>query len=165
MVVRHEPTMRMPFNVRSFFTPQGSQAIGSGIVLWRGFFQSVRPAIGRMLINLDIATATMYKPGELITLALDFLGSNNSQPQVLAQSRGFPDRKFHELARFLQGVKVVTSQGGSPRAVKRLHRPGANALTFKNKEGKTISVADYFRQTYNKPLRFPELPCVEVRLV
>jgi eukaryotic translation initiation factor 2C len=30
-------------------------------VLWRGYFQSVRPAPGRMVINIDISTGTMFK--------------------------------------------------------------------------------------------------------
>ena len=30
---------KYPFNVRSFFTDQEKKEIGSGIVLWRGYFQ------------------------------------------------------------------------------------------------------------------------------
>jgi eukaryotic translation initiation factor 2C len=51
-----EPTMKYPFNIRSFFTDQECKRIGGGLELWRGYFQSVRPAIGRILINIDIST-------------------------------------------------------------------------------------------------------------
>ena len=81
-MVRTEPFLKYPFNVRSFFTREDQRDIGGGIVLWRGYFQSVRPAVGRMLINIDISTGMMYKPGPLIGLCLDFLGKNN--PDFLA---------------------------------------------------------------------------------
>jgi eukaryotic translation initiation factor 2C len=55
-----EPSMNFPFNIRSFFTPRETKDIGGGLELWRGYFQSVRPAPGRMLINMDIATGAMY---------------------------------------------------------------------------------------------------------
>jgi hypothetical protein len=48
--------MKYPFNIRSFFTDQECKRIGGGLELWRGYFQSVRPAIGRILINIDIST-------------------------------------------------------------------------------------------------------------
>jgi eukaryotic translation initiation factor 2C len=72
-----EPNQKYPFNVRSFYPETGKRAIGSGIKLWQGFFQSVRLTMGRMIINIDISTATMYKSGSLIDLCLQFLGRTN----------------------------------------------------------------------------------------
>lgn len=162
--MRHEPTLRWPFNVRSFFTDAETRPIGAGIVLWRGYFQSVRPGIGRMLMNIDIATATMYRPGPLIELCLEHIGKPLDKPQFLSQSRGLPEREFLKLQRFIQNLKVTTPNMQMPRAVKKLQRAGANSLKFTNKEGKSITVAQYFQVTYNKPLRFPDLPCAEVWL-
>ncbi|KAI0921048.1 hypothetical protein AcV5_001233 [Taiwanofungus camphoratus] len=173
VVIRMEPTLNYPFNVRSFFTDRETKDIGSGIVLWRGYFQSVRPALGRMLINVDISTGTMYKPGPFIDLCLDFLGRQD--PNILAPSRGFPDRERIRLQRFLSGVRVVTrppnqpqqaGQGGrgrrTPRVVKKLTSAGANALTFTLREGGQMTVAQYFQRTYNYRLRYPEVICAEV---
>ena len=77
-----EPNLKFPFNVRSFFTPSETADIGSGIVLWRGYFQSVRPAMKSMLINIDISTAAMYKSGSLLKLCLEFFGKE--QPSALS---------------------------------------------------------------------------------
>ncbi|KAI0347251.1 argonaute-like protein [Trametopsis cervina] len=162
VVVRHEPTMRWPFNVRSFFTDQGAQPIGSGIVLWQGFFQSVRPGQGRMYMNIDISTAAMYRPGSLIELMLDFLGRPFTQPLILAPSKGFPEREHNRVNRFLQGAKITTSGSGSPRTIRKLSKTGANNLRFQMRDGPMLTVADYMRQTYNRPLKYPELPCVEL---
>ncbi|PCH41081.1 Piwi-domain-containing protein [Wolfiporia cocos MD-104 SS10] len=167
VVVRMEPTLRYPFNVRSFFTDHETRPIGNGIVLWRGYFQSVRPAIGRMLINVDISTAAMYQPGPLLDLCLSFLGQNN--PAVLAPQRGFPDRERMRLQRFLTGLRVIATpprqqarRRNNPRVVKKVSPAGANSLSFTMREGGTTTVARYFQQTYNYTLRFPDIVCVEV---
>ena len=99
--------MKFPFNKRSFFTDRETRPIGGGIVLRRGYFQSLRPAIDRMLINTDITTGTMYRPGKLIDLALEFL-NKPGKPDALAPRLGFPDRERFRLQQFLSGIKIIT---------------------------------------------------------
>ncbi|KAF8205641.1 hypothetical protein K438DRAFT_2014534 [Mycena galopus ATCC 62051] len=70
-VIHMQPGLSYPFNVRSFFTDRETKDIGAGLELCkffisipinfrltcplgRGYFQSVRPGIGKMLINVDI---------------------------------------------------------------------------------------------------------------
>ena len=161
-----EPTMNYPFNVRSFFTDREIKDIGSGIQLWRGYFQSVRPAIGQMLINVDISTATMYKSGPLLRLCLDFLRKEHPTHLVAPKTT---EREFMRLHRFIAGMKVITTPpgpGGTPtpigRVVKKLHTTAAKGLKFELREGGEMSVADYFHKTYNRPLQFPDIGCVEV---
>ena len=51
-----------PHNSRSVFTPEGKRPlnINGGIYeLWRGFFQSVRPSIGKLILNVDTVAAFM----------------------------------------------------------------------------------------------------------
>ncbi|KAG6837428.1 hypothetical protein H0H93_009522 [Arthromyces matolae] len=167
VVIRMEPTMTYPFNVRSFFTDRETKDLGLGLQLWRGYFQSVRPASGRMLINVDISTGTMYKAGPLLTLCLEFL--KKSDPNVLATSRGFPDRERLRLQRFISGIRVLTSHSAAdgtvqhtPRVVKKLTSAGANALTFSMREGGSMTVSEYFYKTQNRRLKFPDIICVEV---
>ncbi|KIP05771.1 hypothetical protein PHLGIDRAFT_36273 [Phlebiopsis gigantea 11061_1 CR5-6] len=166
VVVRMEPTSRFPFNVRSFFTPDGKRDIGNGFELWRGYFQSVRPAVGRMLLNVDISTAMMYKEGPLIDLALDHLGKRGGQPNLLAPSRGLPPHLWRDIQHFLRGVKIVTNvgagRGRGPRMITSLSRDGARQLSFTRQDGTSITVADYYRTTYNTTLRFPDVICAGV---
>ena len=160
-----EPTMKYPFNIRSFFTDRETKDIGLGIQLWRGYFQSVRPAIGQMLINVDISTATMYKSGPLLRLCLDFLRKDHPSHLVSPKTT---DRDFMRLNRFISGIRVITSPpgpGGTPklgRVVKRLNTTASQSLKFTLREGGSMSVADYFHKTCNRPLTFPEIGCVEV---
>lgn len=167
VVIRMEPTMKYPFNVRSFFTDRETKDIGSGLQLWRGYFQSVRPASGRMLINIDISTGTMYKAGPLLALCLEYVSRDD--PNALAPKRGFPDRERLRLQRFISGIRVLTTHPGpdgtvhqTPRVVKKLSTAGANALNFTMREGGTMSVAEYFQKTQNRKLQFPDVVCVEV---
>ncbi|KAF8992551.1 argonaute-like protein [Cyathus striatus] len=167
VVIRMEPTMRYPFNVRSFFTDLETKNIGSGLVLWRGYFQSVRPASGRMLINIDISTGAMYQPGPLIGLCLSFFGKNPIDARML--SADIPPRKRLELQRFISGIRVLTSHRGpggtivkTPRVLKKLTSAGANKLTFTLREGGSMTVAEYFKNTQNTPLQYPGVICAEV---
>ncbi|KAG6822135.1 hypothetical protein H0H92_015119, partial [Tricholoma furcatifolium] len=152
--------MNYPFNVRSFFTDRETKNIGIGLVLWRGYFQSVRPASGRMLINVDISTGTMYKPGNLIDLCLEFLNKPGN-PLILAPSRGLPDRERLRLQRFISGIRILV-RGKTTHVIKKLSTGGANAHKFTMRDGESVTVADYFRQYLNASLRFPEIICVEV---
>ncbi|KAH9179683.1 argonaute-like protein [Lactarius sanguifluus] len=158
VVVRMGPNLKYPFNVRSFFTDRETRDIGGGIVLWRGYFQSVRPAIGRMVINIDISTGAMYMPGPLIDVALAILGRPGN-PNALAPRQGLPDRERIRVQRFITpGLKITTSydqrdpnQAPRPRGVKKAEQRGGSGLN-----------ADYFRQKLNRPLRFPDVICVEL---
>jgi len=84
-------------------------------------------------------------------------------------SRGFPERERLRLQRFIAGIRVLTAhtdeagrKSRTPRVVKKISPSGAANLTFQLREGGQMSVADYFRRVTNKPLRYPDLPCVEV---
>ena len=85
--------LQWPFDKRSFYTNQEQRDIGNGIVLWCGLFQSVRPASGRMLIDMDISTGYMYKDGPLMGLCTEFLTirQRRIQPQQLASRQGFSE--------------------------------------------------------------------------
>ena len=163
VVIRMEPNQKYPFNVRSFFTPQGKRPVGGGLELWRGFFQSLRPSVGRLIVNVDTSTGMMYRAGTLIDLCLDFLGQQD--PLVLSPAKGFPDRERIRLGKFIKNVKVkIETKTSGPqryRTIQGISRTGADKTMFDH-NGTQMSVAQYFKQQLNQPLRFPSLPCVEV---
>lgn len=163
VVVRMQPTIRYPFNVRSFFTSHEKEPIGGGLELWRGYFQSVRPAIGKIVINVDISTGVMYKSGPLIDLCLQFLGKNNVT--ALAPGQGLPERERLRLQRFVANLRVTTQHGplaDRPRVIRKLTQVGASQLSFTPRDGPAITVARFFQQTYNRQVRYPNIICAEV---
>ncbi|PFH53507.1 hypothetical protein AMATHDRAFT_187505 [Amanita thiersii Skay4041] len=165
VVIRMEPNQKYPFNVRSFFTSRGKKAVGGGLELWRGYFQSIRPTIGKIIVNVDISTGMMFKAGPLIDLCLDFLGKPGGDASILSPARGMPDRERIRLQKFVLGVKVQikSNRPGSQRVriIRGLSKVGADVLEFEH-EGRRISVANYFRTKLNLPLRYPSVLCVEV---
>ncbi|KAJ7127554.1 argonaute-like protein [Mycena crocata] len=164
-VIRMEPSQNYPIDgriTRSFFTSEGMKNIGCGLVLWRGYFQSIRPAINRMLINVDISTGMMYQAGPLIGLCRAFLGINNTS----ALSSQLDDGKKRALSQFISGISVETQDAGSEvrrvRVVRKLSTEGANNITFTLRDGRIRTVARYYEETSGRPLKFPSMLCVEV---
>ncbi|KAL1754636.1 Piwi domain-containing protein [Schizophyllum commune] len=165
VALRMEPMQNLPFNTRSFFTPDGKKTLIGGLELWRGYFQSVRPVIDKLVANVDISTAIMYQEGTLINLCLKHL---NLPPNNASALVNLDNRQLYSLKRFLSGLKVTT--GGQmaqrpPRAITGMRREAANKTMFNlRRDGEpdtTISVAEYFKKL-GRPLRHPNLPCVEV---
>lgn len=137
--------------------------------MWRGYFQSVRPGIGRMFINVDISTGMMYKSGRLIDLALEFFNKGKN-PNVLDPTRGLPPTERLRLSKFIQGLRIETRPTGYSngriisRTVKKVAEAGANRLSFTLRDGENITVAEYYRRQ-NQPLNHPSILCVEVCLI
>ncbi|KAB5595487.1 Argonaute-like protein [Ceratobasidium theobromae] len=181
VVVRMEPISRYPFNTRSFFTDKEIFGIGGGIVLWRGYFQSIRPGLRSMLINIDISTGAMYAPGPMIGVCLEIL--HRDSPNALAPGQGLtggfatarhdptltscPDRDRMKLQRFLANVRFVTTHkekngqvSSKPKVLKKITSKSASDLKFTNHDGNEISVAQYFR-SLGTNLQYPNLVCIE----
>jgi eukaryotic translation initiation factor 2C len=159
------PSLKYPSNARSFFTDRETLSIGGGIVLWRGYFQSVRPSINKLLINIDISTGAMYEPGEFISLALNFLGKSR-QPKALDPSYGFPSRERVHLQQFVAGMKVTTPyRAHDPdrhRVLRGVTLESARNRTFVIDSGETMTIMEYFQNQMNIPLQYPDLICIEV---
>ncbi|KAF8958525.1 argonaute-like protein [Flammula alnicola] len=165
IVIRMEPNLKHPFNVRSFFTERGKRAIGGGLELWRGYFQSIRPSQNFMYINLDISTGVMYKAGPLLSLCLDYLNQKNPNALSPRTRPPLPDRERLRLQRFISGMRVTTKYTGRTKTlvIKRLTSESASSIMFSMRQGgPSISVADYFKKHLNMPLKFPDVICIEV---
>ncbi|KAF8268490.1 argonaute-like protein [Lactarius quietus] len=137
VAIRMAPNQRYPHNARSFFTERIKREIGGGIVLWRGYFQSVRPAIGQILINVDTATGVMYKPGRLLDLALEFIRHPG-----------------HD--------SVQSTTPGEISSRQEADSSGCPGPSFRTWRSERMTVAEFFRARYNITLRFPDVICVEL---
>lgn len=179
---------RFSSNGKSFFVPEGFKTIGSGLQLWRGFFQyvptsspsvqyewvldplyrtsprSVRPTLGKMVINVDISTGLMYANGPLLTIAMAYLrcqGHNRLEDPMRE-----PERRA--LSKFLDTVRIVTKGTHpanaqlKPRGIKRVMPTGAYRTKFKLGNGQEQTVQEYYETTYHKRLQYPKVVCVEV---
>jgi len=165
VVVRMEPIMQYPHNSRSFFTDKETWAIGGGIELWRGYFQSVRPGLRSMLMNIDISTGTMYAPGPMIDVCRAILGNNS--PNALVPGQGLPDRERLRLRNFLNNVRFNTTHkekngkvSTKPKVLKKISNVSAANYKFKLSDGTETNVAQYFR-SMGTVLQYPNYVCIE----
>lgn len=166
-----EPTPKIPTaNRRSFFPLEDSETIdiGNGIIICRGYIQSVRPAIGRMLVSVETKTRLMYKPGRLIDLCLEFLGRPGQVNVLAPREELLPEPQRLRLRRFINGITVAVTIPGARRTVTlsqrvlNLSTVGARDLTFMLRDGTWTTTTEYYQNTFQYQLQFPDLLCIEV---
>ncbi|KAJ4488451.1 Piwi domain-containing protein [Lentinula aciculospora] len=150
LLIRQAPNQLYPHNTKAYFTDAQKADLGIGLELWRGFFQSVRPSIGKMLVNIDTTMIVVYQNGPLINLALRFLGYRDVRQLNL--QRNTVD--FRRLEKFLNNLKIIVNTPGSrdrPKAIRGLV-PDAGNFVF-SKDGQDMSVAEYIQAVSNVEIR------------
>ncbi|KAL5634279.1 hypothetical protein ACGC1H_006178 [Rhizoctonia solani] len=160
-----KPKMSLPFNGRHFFTDREVWPLGGGIELWRGYFQSIRPGVRSLLLNIDTSTGARYAPGPMVNICHQIL--NNSNVRALLPGGGLSDRDLLKLQRFLLGVrflvlnKINQGRGGrKPKVLKGITAQGASSIRFTNQHGSEMTISEYF-STLGITLSHPEWVCVE----
>ncbi|KAK0448292.1 argonaute-like protein [Desarmillaria tabescens] len=154
LLIRQETDQKYTHNAHSFFSPASSKTINGGLELWRGFYQSVRPTLRGMVINVDTSMTAMYASGELIGVALRFLGQ--SDVRALALNQG--STKYHALERFLKGVRITVKSPATGRPYTKTIRglqPQAGRYEFR-KDGRITTVEAYFA-ALNRRIRYPDI--------
>ncbi|KAF8920790.1 Piwi domain-containing protein, partial [Mucidula mucida] len=172
VVLRMKPFEDHPFHGRSFYTPLGKSALGFGLEVWQGYLQSLRPASGRLLINLDITAGVMYKEGPLAELCIQYLADRGVQHlnHLSPSHPGFTEYHRRKLARFITGMRIIPTIGasgpkmrkGKPVGVAALSREAASQIMFNPNGGGALNVADYFR-LQNQPLASPHTICIRTQ--
>ncbi|KAG8742665.1 hypothetical protein FRC10_001148 [Ceratobasidium sp. 414] len=168
VALRHEPISKYTFNTRSFFLPTGKKQVPMGLELWPGVFQSIRPAVNSMHINIDTSTvptvdlSNSFKPGPVVEHALAFLGRN--QVADLSLRGRLNPRDLRSLQSRLKSLRIAITylDGKKPeKSIQGLTDTGASNTMFES-NGQMISVAQYFQRTYRKTVRYPDIPCIKV---
>ncbi|KAG2158147.1 Piwi-domain-containing protein [Suillus bovinus] len=153
LIIRQAPNLKYPNNTRAFFTKDaGIQPLGGGLELWRGYFQSVRPTIGKVLVNIDVSTAVMFKQGSFQAAALAVL----KQHDVRALDLRPDSQQFRQLKNFFKGVSVTL-----------VHRPGLKKIrglvpNAGNFEFENTTVKDYFMKAWSRPINYPNIIGIQV---
>ncbi|GAA5861267.1 hypothetical protein JCM1840_003135 [Sporobolomyces johnsonii] len=173
IAIQHGPMMVNPARGASFFLREGSDQpqLSMGLEMWRGFYSSLRPGIGKAFVNVDITSQVMYRPGTLSSLLVEIGRSKqpNFSDRDLAVATMHP-RAGIEMNRLVKGLRIslmVADQHGvhPKRKIRELTRTSAATSTFQVEDGTTTNVAEWFRAHYNVTIRHPEWPCVRVSKV
>ena len=124
MLLRHEASILHATKGASIYPQPTADAdrfvIMGGIEMWRGYFSSLRPAPGKLIVNVDSTAMAFVQTGDLVklrgvscpdlTCQVCCAFANMSDPARLAQ---LTDRLRLQLARFLRNVKVKVMVGAS----------------------------------------------------
>lgn len=157
------------FGTSQFFdstVPKNVFELGGGAQLWRGVFQSARPGPGYMTINVDVAHTAFFRPDiSVIDLLVENL--NLQSAAVLSKLKDDPRRK-RDASKLLMGLAIYTSHTKRRDNSKRNEKIFAvnwnqTATTYKfEKDGKMISISQYFKENYNIVLKYPSFPILEM---
>uniref|UniRef100_A0AAX7VCU7 Protein argonaute-1 n=1 Tax=Astatotilapia calliptera TaxID=8154 RepID=A0AAX7VCU7_ASTCA len=152
---------------RSFFSSPKDydHPLGGGREVWFGFHQSVRPAMWKMMLNIDVSATAFYKAQPVIQFMCEVLDIHN----IDEQPRPLTDSHRVKFTKEIKGLKVEVTHCGTMRRKYRVcnvtRRP-ASLQTFplQLENGQTVerTVAQYFREKYNLQLKYPHLPCLQV---
>ncbi|KAK0210004.1 argonaute-like protein [Desarmillaria ectypa] len=168
IVLRMEPSLDHPFRVRSFYSDKIKAPLASmPLEVWQGYFQSVRPALNRLIVAIDISTGVMFKLGSLVETCVEFLsGDRRGDPNMYLRASGpqaLPPAQRRRLQNFLFGVKVeAESAAGGKRlySIQKLTERDAALIVFMPAGGQQTTVAQYYAQA-NQRIRFPNIICMQ----
>jgi hypothetical protein len=147
---------------RIFYTNQDSQLLDGGVKIWQGYFQSIRPAPKKMMINIDLHATAFYDSGSLVQLVVKIL-----RRRSVEDLRRIQDRDRTKLEIYLKNLQIYVTHRGEGALRRRLRISKLTNTSASNTKfevnGQQIDVATYFNNTYNRKLQHPFLPCVVVR--
>uniref|UniRef100_A0A8C1QDN6 Argonaute RISC component 1 n=1 Tax=Cyprinus carpio TaxID=7962 RepID=A0A8C1QDN6_CYPCA len=163
VAMRHLASMRYTPVGRSFFSPPEGyyHPLGGGREVWFGFHQSVRPAMWKMMLNID----AFYKAQPVIEFMCEVLDIRNidEQPKTLTDSQRV------RFTKEIKGLKVEVTHCGQMKRKYRVcnvtRRPASHqTFPLQLESGQTVecTVAQYFKQKYSLQLKYPHLPCLQV---
>ncbi|XP_067318615.1 protein argonaute-1-like isoform X3 [Anolis sagrei] len=167
IAMRHLASMRYTPVGRSFFSPPEGyyHPLGGGREVWFGFHQSVRPAMWKMMLNIDVSATAFYKAQPVIEFMCEVLDIRNidEQPKPLTDSQRV------RFTKEIKGLKVEVTHCGQMKRKYRVcnvtRRPASHqTFPLQLESGQTVecTVTQYFKQKYNLQLKYPHLPCLQV---
>lgn len=171
-LLREWPAMRFTTIRQNFFARgQRRHDLGGAIEAFGGVYQSMRivhggpSATARLSINVDVANGTFWTESTVVNAVRALTGARdvNELVQVL-RSKGEKGNEGQALKK-MRKLHVVANHRGKSETDKytidRFVYQGARDAKFE-KDGKMISIYDYFAKFFNTRLSYPDLPLVKM---
>jgi eukaryotic translation initiation factor 2C len=167
LLINQVPSMSLVKKGRSFFTRIGAKSLDN-IELLNGFFQAIRPSRDHVMINIDLTFGAFHAPKNLIEAAVSALQNNLGlrHASVSDLSRNPNDSRYRDTYNFLkQYFRKLQVRLLVTKSKKASHTifdivPNAGQYQFDSTDDQGIvdrkTVEDYFLETYNKQLRYPD---------
>ncbi|XP_042908422.1 protein argonaute-4 [Parasteatoda tepidariorum] len=164
-IFRHSPALKYTPIGRNFFHPHinGVEPLNGGTEIWFGYHQSARLGQWNLMINLNTSATTFFQKQSL----MDYVAKSlKSHKQALSCFINKDENTIKRLSSELKNVKIETyHQRSVPKMTYRIARiVKENSRELKFKMGTSnVTVVEYFLKKYRKELKYPHLPCVQVK--
>ena len=151
---------------RSFYYKPGKNPedneLGGGRWVWDGFFQSIRPGQWKPFINIDKTCGVFVKPVALLEFILRMLDTSDLNLAFDPNNR----KNSQKISDHLYNIRVIANHMKYPKRCRVVSRGKVLLKSARNemfdKDGKMISVEQYFLQQYGVILKHPLIPCINV---
>ncbi|XP_042500734.1 protein argonaute 2-like [Macadamia integrifolia] len=156
---KHRLQVRQGFYSKSY---QRNDDLGCGVVASRGFQQNLKLTSQGPAVCVDYSVQPFRKP----VAVLEFL----QQRMAGFRTDRIDNQLRRDAKRELKGLKVTVTHRETKQTfiIKGLTGPTANDLTFslEDRDGinppQEVRLLDYFRNKYNKEIKFKNLPCLDL---
>lgn len=144
--------------------------LGGGLQALRGYFSSVRPAINRLLLNINVTSGAFFKPMHLLELR-EQSRSSNDQFESFIQMLKVEARyvKDGQSQPFMKKTKTIVGFAKSTKNIQVKRFGNANEVKFSvvdryipNAKPSEVTVAQYFKRHHGISLKSPGLPVLNV---
>ena len=148
--------------------------LNGGLQALRGYFSSVRPAIGRLLVNINVTSGAFYKPVPLIELMREMGGITLDDREAFLQMLKVKavyvkDGKTEPFMTKDKKTIVGFAKESKPPTFRVKRFGNAHEVKFRftdpaipGAKEQEITIFDYFRKHHGITLNRPELPVLNV---
>ena len=117
VAIKYAPSGVFPSRRATFYVPpmddRQRRLLGGGLEAWGGFFLSIRPAIGKMVMNFDRASGAFKQSGRAVDVLLTYM--QRRDPRDLELARMAPKLRVR-MKRFLKNLSVKLVFSRDPNA-------------------------------------------------
>ncbi|KAJ6606523.1 argonaute-like protein [Mycena vulgaris] len=145
-----------PNNGKAYFSAENKMQIqGMAVELWRGYFQAIRPTIGRLLVTVDTTVAAMYQSGPLIEVAMAALeGAREVRKLALRDPRS---EDFKKLERHFKNRLITVEPSKRIKTIRGLVPGPVGRYEFSSKgDGPVTTVGAHYVGAHNIHLQYPD---------
>ncbi|KAI3818224.1 hypothetical protein L1987_12027 [Smallanthus sonchifolius] len=160
VVLREHPSSNCTPLGRSLYSTAmgGAKDIGGGAIGLRGFFQSLRPTQQGLALNVDLTVTAFHDSIGVIPYLqkrLPFLNELSNRTLTVEEKK--------EVEKALKNVKVLVCHRETVQRYKvhSLTDESTENLWFRDRNGGSLWVVDYFKEQYGYEIRYRNLPCLQ----
>lgn len=155
-----------------FSTQSGMESynLNGGLEALRGYFSSVRPSVGRLLLNLNVTAGAFFKPMPLMLLHREFRGSLDQFEAFIRMLKVEASYvKDGQKQPFMKKNKSIVGFARNSRKTPVKRFGNAHEVKFSfvdrskpNAKPQEVTIAQYFKRQHGITLGTPEAPVLNV---